>query len=49
MHLGLPEQKTSADYWVFIKLIIKEGAGKLCVPIASEESALSLDNEFFIP
>lgn len=48
--LGLPEQRSLADYWIVIKMIIKEVTGRKHVPeLPVPESALSLDNEFFMP
>lgn len=37
---GLPEQRSLADYWVVIKIIIKEVTGREHVPISSRRVSI---------
>lgn len=37
------------NYWIVIKMIIKEVTGREAFQYRTEESTLSLDNEFFTP
>lgn len=46
--LGLPEQRSLADYWIVIKTIIKEVTRRELIPVPSRRVSTLLDNDFFM-